>query len=274
MRSTRTPGPDRTRSDVIVIGNNWRVVVVALVVVLAGCGSTSIDPGTPTGSVTPTPSQSGPPAPAPSVVGPAGSAPLAAQAATVADVLRTMTSTTYQHHYVVNASKGVYDWDCVGMTDWVLRQSYPALWSTMHTELEIAKGYVPAPAKLFGYLKSGPANWRAITRAIDVQAGDLIVLPPNPTTRFVGHALIAMGPALFMSDGSAALLVADSTGSPHGPYDSRLTDPRNINKSGTGTGTVRLFVDATGSITEMAWSVAAGGPRLEGVPVIVTRPGG
>lgn len=64
---------------------------------------------------------------------------------TVTNVFNTMKSTTYAHHYVIQPQNGVYQWDCVGLTDWILSKSAPNAWKNMHTTLNIRKGYVPTP---------------------------------------------------------------------------------------------------------------------------------
>jgi hypothetical protein len=80
--------------------------------------------------------------------------------------------------------------------------------------------------------------------------------------------VIGAGPPLQLSGGSFALLVYDSTATGHGPFDSRLTDPRCLpleiqgssafgKPSGHGHGTMQFIPDkSTGAPVAVAWTVA------------------
>ena len=57
-------------------------------------------------------------------------------------------------------------------------------------------------------------NWRTQTKISNLRPGDYFIFPANPNDKFVGHAVIAAGPPVAMSDGSYALSVFDSTGVP------------------------------------------------------------
>lgn len=69
------------------------------------------------------------------------------------------------------------------------------------------------------------------------------------------------GPPLLLADGSYALLVYDSTATPHGPADTRRSDSRNEVgpnglPSGLGMGTIHLIPDgSTGAPVAVAWTV-------------------
>ena len=79
-----------------------------------------------------------------------------------------------------------------------------------------------------------------------------------------------------LADGSYALRVFDSTRATnatiggHGPFDTRHTNPANINFSELGNGTMRLYT-TNGAVTSAAWSFEAGGPSMSGVQVAVGR---
>lgn len=190
-----------------------------------------------------------------------------------------MNKTVYSHKYVENTKTGYYAWDCVGMTDWVLHQAAPNAWTAMHQALNIRRGYVPTPTQWAGFFQGPlPVSWLSITTIGQLQPGDYLVYPAYPKTRFVGHSTIAAGLPMLMSDGSYALRVYDSTGTPHGPFDSRLTDPRAVNQSGLGNGTMRLYVNSAGTITSAAWAInytpPVGGkrpPTMVGIPVTIGR---
>lgn len=221
------------------------------------------------------------PAPQPTqqVVAPLATPSVSASLVEVTNVYTTMNQTVYSHKYVENTKTGYYAWDCVGMTDWVLHQAAPNAWTAMHQALNIRRGYVPTPTQWAGFFQGAlPSSWLSITTISQLQPGDYLVYPAYPKTRFVGHSTIAAGLPMLMADGSYALRVYDSTGTPHGPFDSRLTDPRAINQSGLGNGTMRLYVNSAGTITSAAWAInytaPPGGkkpPTMVGIPVTIGR---
>lgn len=197
-----------------------------------------------------------------------------------------MKSTDYAHKYVEDPSTGTYVFDCVGFTDYDLRQANPTAWQAMHKQLNVQPGYVANPNEWYSFFTGSlPSSWQRVNTIADVQPGDFFAFTSNNGSAnfetstgatdsngsFVGHAAIAAGPPVALSDGSYAMRVFDSTGSAHGPFDTRLTDPRAINHSGLGNGTMRFYVDSNGAITSAAWSVDAGGPAMNGVQVAVGR---
>ena len=214
------------------------------------------------------------PTPGPNVVGPMSTTSTDKSFVTVKNVFVTMKKTVYSHHYVENTQTGYYAWDCVGMADWVLQRSAPGAWNAMHTKLNIRKGYVPNPTSWYSYLKGTlPPSWKKVTTVAGITPGTYILFPANTATKFVGHAVIAAGVPMKMSDGTYALRVFDSTGAPHGPKDSRKTDPRtgavppNTTGSGLGNGTMRILPGPGGTLAGMRWSVNAGGPAMTGLGV-------
>jgi hypothetical protein len=215
-----------------------------------------------------------PPAPSPQVVGALANPSVSPTLAKVTSVFTTMKKTVYSHKYVENTRTGYYAWDCVGMTDWILHPAAPNAWAAMHTTLSIRTGYVPQPTAWATYLQGTlPPSWQRITAVGDLRPGDYLLLPANKPTRFVGHAMIVAGPPRLMSDGSYALRVYDSTGTAHGPYDSRLTDTRAVGHSGLGNGTIRVYVARPGrTISGAAWAINYPHvPTLVGIPLIVGR---
>lgn len=219
---------------------------------------------------------SGPPTqPSALVVGPILDPTSVAALAEAESTFQSMKSTKYAHSYIENVATGYYQFDCVGFTDWNLRQSNLPAWTAMHQQLKIKPGYVPNPDSWYGFFtgKSGPLppSWRNLTNIGAVQPGDYWLFTSNSAIRFVGHSVVAAGPAVRLADGSYALRVFDSTGSAHGPFDTRLTDPRAINNSGLGNGTMRVFTDQAGQITSAAWSIDSRGPSMTGVQVAVGR---
>ncbi len=268
--SSASAGHTRTKTNAGLVA-----VAVSGLLILAGCGGT-------TKSVTSTPeaangsavTASANPASAPSaqVVGPLQSPSSIRSLQHAEQTQQSMKQTMYSHTNVENTSSSYYQFDCVGFTDWNVRQTNPAAWTAMHDQLNIPSGYVPSPDHWYGFLTGPlPSSWQRITNINDVQPGDYWLFTSNSATKFVGHSAVTGGQPVALSDGSYAMRVFDSTDTAHGPYDSRLTDPRAINRSGLGDGTMRIYIDSNGNITSAAWSIEAGGPSMNGVQVAVGR---
>jgi hypothetical protein len=84
--------------------------------------------------------------------------------------------------------------------------------------------------------------------------------PESNNPGVVGHAVVVIGSAVQQGDGSYAVPVMDSTGTPHGPDDTRRTDPRNLSgpngqPSGIGIGTIAFTANSSGAPTGVIWSL-------------------
>jgi hypothetical protein len=189
----------------------------------------------------------------------------------------TMTWTIYAHTDKVDAAAGTYQFDCVGATNYFLSVGAPAANRVMRTALGIGAAYVPRPQAMAGYFAALPAggngSWTPVRTLTAVAPGDIIAVPPRAGTAESGHALIVAGPPLLLANGDDALLVFDSTATPHGPSDSRTWDPRNRplpadathpngRPSGLGHGTIMIAPTASGAPGTMYWSVD--GPEYGG----------
>jgi hypothetical protein len=196
--------------------------------------------------------------------------------------LETMTATKYQHHNVERPGDGVYCFDCVGMANWALSLAAPRALAALRAAEHTRPHYVPSPDHFAEYLlalpPSGSAVWFPIREVDDIEPGDLIVMKkharPDCTT-FAGHAMFAAATPTPRSDGSCALDVFDSTGSPHGPDDSRRHDRRAIPKrpdagsgSGLGRGTIQVWPDDAGAPHRISWRV--GRPPVP-TPIVIAR---
>jgi hypothetical protein len=208
------------------------------------------------------------PKPSRQVVGQEATGDVSPVLAAVQKQFQTMSATRYQHMDQENAAAGTYFYDCVGMVTYTLRLAAPQATDALLTDLRIKPGYVPSPphyVQWFTSLDTEPnPSWQEVSRVADVQPGDVLAWnleANNPSSTVPGHSVIAAGPPLLLSDGSFALLVYDSTATPHGPFDSRRTDPRNETgpnglPSGLGKGTIQLIPDATtGAPVSVAWTV-------------------
>jgi hypothetical protein len=263
--------PQRSRPKPSPLRPSRRQALAALVAATAGGmaafnSAASLPAGASGGSVAGVPTNA--PVPSRQIVGPAASPISSPVLAAVSDQFTTMVATRYQHHDVENAQGGTYFYDCVGMVTYTLRLATPSAIEALESDLGIRKGFVPNPAHYLQWFTALPAepnqSWSPVTRVEDLLPGDVLawtIEANNPHPVPAGHALVAAGPPLPLSDGSYALLVYDSTGTPHGPFDTRRTDPRNELgpnglPSGLGRGTIQLFVDpVTGAPVAEAWTV-------------------
>ena len=187
----------------------------------------------------------------------------------------TMRRTVFSHRTVVDETARSYAWDSAGMVDEVLRRSAPGAWHGLHSALGIAPTHAPAVSAWASFVrgKNGPlpASWERVRSITSLRPGDIVLLPATASAGFAGAAVIVGGTPLHLSDGSYAVAVYDSATSPHGPADSRLTDPRAENRSGLGRGTMRFLVDGAGNLRSATWSILTGGPVMSGVPVVAAR---
>ena len=219
----------------------------------------------------------GPPAADPSVVGPPAPASASPVLAATVHAWTTMAWTIYAHTDKVDAAAGTYQFDCVGATNYFLSVGAPQANQVMRTALGIGKAYVPRPQAMVQYFAALPAagngSWTPARTMAAVAPGDIIAVPPRAGTDESGHALIVAGPPLLLANGDYALLVYDSTATPHGPSDTRTWDPRNRplpanathpngRPSGLGHGTIMIAPTASGAPGTMYWSVD--GPEYGG----------
>lgn len=187
----------------------------------------------------------------------------------------TMTATRYQHHNVEDAAAGTYFYDCVGFVTYALGQAAPVARATIMTKFSIRPGRVPSPGlyvKLFDQLDGSQAGWAAVHRVADLLPGDIVSWSYDAavSSNEPGHDHAARGHAFVVAaapqaDGASTFLVQvfDSTASPHGPNDSRRTNPKNLpgpngKPSGLGTGTVRLDTGAAGALVNVHWTPTSG----------------
>jgi|SRR5947209_281455 len=203
--------------------------------------------------------------------------------AAVSNAMRTMSATRYRHHDREDPAQGDYYFDCVGMVDYFLRRGAPGARAEMRASEGTRRGFVPKPDKMGDFLRSLATRprrfWRPVGAAGSIQPGDVLVMNRLERSHgriFVGHAMIAAAAPERRRDGTYALRVFDSTGTPHGAGDSRLTDTRAIPSrpgrkagSGLGTGVVKLWADHAGRPVRISWSL---GRAPVPTPIEVGRP--
>lgn len=223
------------------------------------------------------------------VTAPASAGPLLAEAM---QVYQTMKQTKYSHQYVINPRTGTYFWDCVGFTNWALKQATPNAWRAFHTAMNVPVGASGRVALWAEFLTGTPGpSWSVVNSVTQLTGGELMIIPgeiildgkpqygsSSSGQSYVGHAVIIAGPPTRLSDGTYAVATYDATALPgHGQWDSRYTDPRALplgpstptKYSGTGFGTMKFSVSASGAPTGIYWSANATSPvSFGGQPVV------
>lgn len=214
------------------------------------------------------------------------------------------------------ANNPQYLFDCVGALSYILYQGAPLAIADVYNYINLKDGLntgwsvIPRAidfANYFVTLKTTPSpDWQLITDITAIQPGDVLIVPVSYAqgTAYVGHALLAAGAPMLLSDGSYALLEFDSTGTSgpgfpgHGWSDSRIWDPRNLpcavcansdsgggvgnaGPSGLGRGTIQITPLPTALQStypnypfQISWQVQAqaAGQNSYFAPLIVARP--
>ena len=179
------------------------------------------------------------------VVAPAQRGGLLAEAARAVD---TMTASTYSHKTHVEGT--VYDVDCSGFLDYLLRIVDP---EALH---ELVAATVKRPlAKHFVDFFSAPSphtHWARVARVQDMQPGDVLAWrrPADVVSKNTGHVMLVTAAPSPRGADSWVVAIIDSTASPHGPRDPRRAE----HHTGIGRGVVVLDTDAAGAPLRYHWT--------------------
>jgi hypothetical protein len=195
-----------------------------------------------------------------------------------------MVATRYQHHNQESERDHTYFYDCVGFVSYAMGRAAPTAWATTKDVVKLRSGYVPSPARyvgIFDKVNGGTslAGWAAVPSVASLQPGDVIAwyYDANATSKpgsASGHAVVVAAAPTKTGPDSYSLLVDDSTASPHGPNDTRLTNPANQpaggKPSGLGRGTIGILATPSGQISSVQWS--AGGRSVRSAHYGMARP--
>jgi hypothetical protein len=162
---------------------------------------------------------------------------------------------SYTHVTRVNEREGSYEFDCSGMTAWVLRRSAPQAHSAV---LERARSKRPLARDYYYRIaatKPGKARWgwQRVARVDEAQPGDVIawLKPDVLRSPYTGHVGFVMAPPEPLPDAPGAYLVriADASSYQH-QDDSRAT----TGNTGFGFGTILVQADPeTGAPIAYGW---------------------
>ncbi|MEZ4400767.1 MAG: hypothetical protein R3B06_12150 [Kofleriaceae bacterium] len=197
----------------------------------------------------------------------AGSRAGARLVAAVAAVATSLTDSSYQARTVVDAGRGVYRWDCSGMTTWLLRRAAPRARAAVASARPVARDYVRAiVAAPVGKARRG---WQRLAHVREARPGDLFAFLRSPlsTSKITGHVGVIVGWPVELPGwpGAYAVRIADSTRGGHGD------DPRAADvDGGFGIGTMLFVTDAAGVVTSYGW-IGLDSPWLVPTTVVFGR---
>jgi hypothetical protein len=172
---------------------------------------------------------------------------------TLGKIAETLNSSTYSPTIRVNQVEGVYDFDCSGMADWVLRRATPQARRSVGYKLmsrPLARDFHRAIASVpVGMTRGG---WRRIARVDEAEPGDIVawIKPAEVPSRNTGHVgFVVRTPARVSGYHNAFFVrIADSTSLYH-DRDSREAGLT----TGFGFGTILLIADDQGAPMAYGW---------------------
>jgi hypothetical protein len=152
--------------------------------------------------------------------------------------------THYQHQTNAIQSAGIYDMDCSGFVDFLLKRIAPE----QYTDLPNEPGHTRPRAAIYFELFNGlPRNarrgWKSINRLVDAQRGDIIAWALTASTQKpgdTGHVVIVAAPPVMTKKREYRVAVYDSSGIHHDD------DSRPKSTTGIGKGVITFEVDDQG----------------------------
>jgi len=159
-------------------------------------------------------------------------------------VLNSVQETHYQHRTHVDTAAGVYDLDCSGFVDYLLKRLAPAQFA----QLPIEAGHTRPRAQtyyefLHGLRRTPLSGWESVQRLTAARRGDLLAWKRVALIQEkgdTGHVAIVAGPPIVQTDGSVKVAVYDSSAARHD------ADSRADGTNGVGKGVITFRVNLQG----------------------------
>jgi hypothetical protein len=152
--------------------------------------------------------------------------------------------THYQHKTYVVQSAGIYDMDCSGFVDYLLKRVAPEQYADLPIETGHARPRAAIYFDLFHGLPGSPLpGWKSIDRLADAQRGDIIAWALEASTQKpgdTGHVVIVAASPVPVNTREYRVAVYDSSGIHHDE------DSRPKATSGIGAGVITFQVDDRG----------------------------
>jgi hypothetical protein len=160
------------------------------------------------------------------------------------NLIADIRETHYQHKTYVVPAEGVYDMDCSGFVDYLLKRVAPQQYANLPIETGHARPRAAMYFDLFHGLPENPApGWKSIDRLADAQRGDIIAWSLEASTQKpgdTGHVVIVASPPVPANKREYRVEVYDSSGIHHDD------DSRPKATSGIGKGVITFKVDERG----------------------------
>jgi hypothetical protein len=146
-------------------------------------------------------------------------------------IVGSLTETHYTHDSYINALQGIYDTDCSGFVDYLLRQSAPSQYQLVPKEPGFTRPRAYMYGQFFRHLAMG------VQEPGDILAWDLLPIEQYHDT---GHCMIVAGPPVPVSASVVSLTVIDSSALRH------YSDSRPRGTSGVGSGAIHFQLSDDG----------------------------
>jgi hypothetical protein len=158
------------------------------------------------------------------------------------DLLAKVKETHYQHKTHVDTGLGIYDLDCSGFVDFLLKRFAPEQFAQMPIESGHARPRAAMYYQLLHGLAQTPSpGWTSVHKLADAQPGDIIAWELAAAAREdTGHVVIVAAPPARTSSDLYRVSVYDSSGIRHDE------DSRPEGTSGVGKGTITFRVNSDG----------------------------
>jgi hypothetical protein len=156
--------------------------------------------------------------------------------------LRLVRETHYQHKTHIDKTAGVFDLDCSGFVDHLVKQ----VAREQYDQLPIEPGHTRPRAEVYYHFfvelaRTPEPGWKAVSRFAELRRGDLIAWKKETAaqeTGDTGHVMVVGAAPTRLGNGSYRLTVYDSTNSPHD------NDTRAPGADGIGRGDLFFYVNA------------------------------
>lgn len=187
-------------------------------------------------------------------------------------MVRNIVTSNYEIDTTVTETGGLYDFDCSGFTDYLLRYAFFDHYDVIDQAKTVGVNR-PATADFYNFFTAcstsqdpavNDAGWAKIQYITDIRSGDFLVWK-NPSNNN-GHIMIVTGLAHYIGTKVISsvtyyeyeIVVADSANSGHGA-DSR-NHPDNTTGEGLGIGRLVVGTNASEVIQYYKWSSTSSTP--------------
>jgi hypothetical protein len=133
--------------------------------------------------------------------------------------LHLVKETHYQHKTHIDKAAGVFDLDCSGFVDHLLKQVAPQQYDRLPIEPGHTRPRAEVYYQFFVELAQTPKpGWKAVSRFAELRRGDLIAWKKETAaqeTGDTGHVMVVGAAPTRLGNGSYRLTIYDSTKGPH-----------------------------------------------------------